>query len=310
MPCYHPIAARKRSDGSVELLSHDYGDHQFKLPCGQCIGCRLERARQWALRCMHEASQHDQNCFLTLTYDDEHLPPYGSLRHRDFQLFMKRLRKRVRRRISYYMCGEYGDDYTKRPHYHAAIFNYSPEDRLYHSRGSTGEKCYISPLISDLWPFGHHLIGNLSYESAGYVARYCLKKVTGDQAKEHYSVVDLHTGEIVQRQPEYARMSLRPAIAKNWIRCYLSDVYPRNYCVVNNHKCSPPKYYGRQFVLCKLEQGVSRLDAEAELEAIKSAGILAAESHWSDNTDRRLAEREEVKLAQLKFLKRHGGSHE
>lgn len=92
MTCFHPIQAYRDGDGPV--LFHDTGKGRpIKIPCGQCIGCRLERSRQWAMRCVHEASLHLDNCFITLTYNDQHIPSDAGLRLRDYQLFMKRLRK-------------------------------------------------------------------------------------------------------------------------------------------------------------------------------------------------------------------------
>lgn len=92
MTCFYPITAYRDGDGPIAF--HDTGKGRpIEIPCGQCIGCRLEHSRQWAMRCVHEASIHDDNCFITLTYNDTNIPSDGGLRHRDYQLFMKRLRK-------------------------------------------------------------------------------------------------------------------------------------------------------------------------------------------------------------------------
>lgn len=132
---------------------------ELSLPCGRCTGCRLERSRQWAVRCMHEASQHKKNCFITLTFDSEHCPKDMSLDYRVFQLFMKRFRKRVHPlSIRFYMCGEYGELFG-RPHYHALIFGYDFPDKAYYAKSGAGEDIYISRVLSDLWPFGLATIG-------------------------------------------------------------------------------------------------------------------------------------------------------
>ena len=101
-------------DGSVKFVSRNKRGVEacLELPCGQCIGCRLERSRQWAMRCLHEASLHENNAFITLTYDDSNLPRGGSLDYSDFQKFMKRLRKRIGRKVSFYCGGEYGDTHS------------------------------------------------------------------------------------------------------------------------------------------------------------------------------------------------------
>lgn len=251
VPCYSPVQAFRQRGGSVTFYDKGAGE-PFQIPCRQCIGCRLERSRQWAMRCMNEASLYDNNSFVTLTYSDENLPLYGSLKYDDFQRFMKRLRKRFSpRRISFYMCGEYGEE-RNRPHYHACLFNCHFPDRLYSRKSSSGERLYQSDILSGLWNLGETYFGDVTFRSAAYVARYCMKKVTGSKADDYYSKVDLSTGEIVKVVPEFAHMSLRPAIGKQWINRYLSDVYPHDYTIVNSKKCKPAKYYDSQFVLCKL----------------------------------------------------------
>ena len=161
MPCYHPISAYQCTDGSIvfyESKRHDVS-RSLQLPCGQCVGCRLERSRQWAIRCMHEAQMHTQNCFLTLTYDDAHLPSDRSLHYRDFQLFIKRLRKRYPgRRIRYYMAGEYGENFG-RPHWHACIFGFDFDDKKLWKRTSANSLLYRSKDLELLWPFGYSSIG-------------------------------------------------------------------------------------------------------------------------------------------------------
>jgi hypothetical protein len=134
MPCYFPITAWRSKDGKNEAgkwpvvfkPTAGYLDKELKLPCGRCIGCRLERSRQWAVRCVHEASLHEKNCFITLTYSPENLPKDGSLDVSHFQKFMKRFRKRFGPGIRFFHCGEYGESLS-RPHYHACIFGFDFE---------------------------------------------------------------------------------------------------------------------------------------------------------------------------------------
>ena len=162
MPCFHPMPAVRLSDGSVTFTSRSKVDgNDFELPCGQCAGCRLERSRQWAVRCVHESQMHERNCFITLTYPDEFLPPHGGLIYRDFQLFMKRLRKRIGYPVRFFMCGEYGE-LDQRPHFHAILFGCDFDDRKYFSKTGSGYKLYTSDLLIQLWGMGHCPVGNVS----------------------------------------------------------------------------------------------------------------------------------------------------
>jgi len=129
MACYHPIQAWRskkvnKETGKRSIVfqrSEAFVDMPVVVPCGQCIGCRLEKSRQWAIRCVHESKCHDDNIFVTLTYNNENLPKDGSLCLADLQKFMKRLRKKYGAGIRYFACGEYGEK-LKRPHYHVCIF--------------------------------------------------------------------------------------------------------------------------------------------------------------------------------------------
>ena len=125
-------------------------DKPVELPCGRCIGCKLERARQWAVRCMHEAALHEANCFVTLTYEDDKLPPDGGLRPRDFVLFMKRLRKRYGNGIRFFHCGEYGEKFL-RPHHHVLLFNHDWPDKRVCRTSKSGESLYSSGELESLW---------------------------------------------------------------------------------------------------------------------------------------------------------------
>lgn len=297
MACYHPIPAFMGADGVVvfaERTRHASIRSLF-LPCGQCIGCRLERSRQWAVRCMHEASLYDRNCFITLTYDDENCPRDLSLRKRDFQKFMKRLRKRIRpQKVRYYMCGEYGEDFS-RPHYHACLFNYDFPDKLYFKKAGEG-KLYTSNILETLWPWGYCLIGQVTFESAAYVARYCTKKITGKAAENHYRLIHPDTGEIHYRTPEYNQMSLRPAIGRPWLDRFFSDVYPKGVCVVNAKTVKPPRYYDKVFK--KL------LADDTDYAQMMLRRETLGKEMFDDNTDDRLAVKEQVAEAQMKQKKR------
>ena len=261
MPCYHPLHGwRKQGGGLTFNLRDGYVDRPVTVSCGQCIGCRLERSRQWAVRCMHEASLHTDNCFITLTYDDDglsHLPrcadpetgeigagPFHSLNKRDIQLSFKRLRKRTGARIRYFQCGEYGvKGETKRPHHHAILFGFDFKDKyLYGRNHRVGVNYYRSPLLEELWPYGMSVVGDMTFESAAYVARYCVKKMTGVKADPHY----------LGRLPDYVSMSLKPGIAHDWISNNLDDVYPLDRVYVRPGVLArPPKYYDKIYDLEK-----------------------------------------------------------
>lgn len=286
MACYHPLQAYQCADGSVVFAERRGADivRSLVLPCGQCVGCRLERSRQWAIRVMHEASLYDQNCFITLTYDDEHCP--SGLTYQDFQLFMKRLRRRFfSSKIRFYMCGEYGENFG-RPHFHACLFNFDFPDKLYFKKAGDS-KVYTSRILGEVWPFGFTLIGAVTFESAAYVARYCMAKVTGEMAEGWYTVVDAASGEITFREPEFNRMSLKPGIGQPWFQRFASDVYPRGECVVRGRYCRPPRYYDKLF---------ERADADG-MEYIKYKRYLHGLEVSYDNTDERVAVKEQVAIA-------------
>ena len=249
MSCVNPLKAYQCFDKSIvfdEIRKHDIV-RSLSLPCGQCVGCRLERSRQWAMRCLHEAQLHSNNCFITLTYDDTHLPSDKSLHYPDFQKFIKRLRKYLgNAKIRYYMAGEYGENFG-RPHFHACIFGYDFHDKKLWKRTSAGCKLYRSADLEKLWPYGYSSIGDVNFESAAYVARYIMKKVIGKKQKDHYEEIDPESGEIVKRVPEFNKMSLKPGIGAEWYKKFKNDVYPHDYVVVRGKKMKPPKAYDKLY---------------------------------------------------------------
>lgn len=321
MPCYSPW---------IQLGS---GGISRPLACGQCIGCRLKRSLEWATRCVHEAQMHEHSCFVTLTYNDENLPVPPTLRHRDFQLFLKRLRKALGssgeglflhsdkpavdkhspkvdgsqnhkqqldrkshvQTISYYMSGEYGER-NRRPHYHACLFGVDFQDKTYDRTTKAKEKIYTSKTLDQIWGKGYASIGAVTFASAAYIARYIVAKKTGAQAETHYQIVDQETGEILptRLKPEYNQMSLKPAIGKRWLDKYQDDVYPHGYVVINEHKKQTPRYYDKLFEM---------RDRKAFLQ-LKKERTEQAKKQEKETTNPRLQARETVQLAQLNQLKR------
>lgn len=260
MSCSSPIpmfyAAAVNPSGRRSLVS-DYslssgsGVKVF-VQCNKCIRCKLKRALDWSIRIMHEASLYSDNCFITLTYDDLNLPDGRSLLKSDFQKFMKRLRKHAvkmrGRSLRYYACGEYGDRFG-RPHYHAILLDFDFKDKVFLRYSAGGERIFSSKCLESLWSvksvkIGICEIGSVTSQSAGYVARYCTKKITGDLAVEHYRYVDA-VGRDCWRVPEFSLQS--QSIGKPWLERFHSDVYTSDFVLVGGAKLRPPRAYDKIF---------------------------------------------------------------
>lgn len=295
MPCFHPMLATNAASGRPRFIrAATLGNNPpgtMRLACGQCRGCRLEGARQWAVRMSHEAQMHEKNCFLTLTYDDEHLPENWSLNKQHmkkffkaFRYYLKSNRPRSDRTMRYFHCGEYGEK-NDRPHYHAIIFGQDfTFDRVLWKHETNGNCLYRSAALERLWPNGFSSIGDVSFQSAAYVARYCMKKRNGPKQAEHYQLLDPVTGEIHERIPEYATMSRRPGIGQSWFEKYHTDVFPSDEVISDGHPARPPKYYDTL-----LERRAPELREE-----IRAKRIEAGSKYDDNNTRERLDVRDEV----------------
>ncbi len=236
---------------------------------------------------------HDYNSFITLTYNNDHLPEGGSLQKIDFQKFIRALRQKTLVKMRYYMCGEYGGE-TQRPHYHAILFGYQfPDLTLWNRR--RGNQVYRSKILESIWTNGNSEIGEVTFQSAAYVARYVMKKQNGEPAKSHYAIVDRSTGEITgNRIPEYTNMSLKPGIGRSWYDKYKNDVFPEDRCVTKDGRTyQTPRYY---------RELLEKEDPEL-YEELKKIRIEKARDN-PDNTKKRLAVREAVQKAKLDRLKR------
>lgn len=314
MPCYSPLTAYrsltlKTENGKTlvsfnrsEITSHPY--EKISLPCAQCFGCRMDRSKQWALRCIHEASLYENNCFITLTFNDENINDRGQLVKKDFVLFMKRLRKEFKGLqcvqtkkgpiwpIRFFHCGEYGEKLT-RPHHHACLFNFDfPEKEIWPTRNK--HKVYRSSALEKLWTSGFSTIGEVTFESAAYVARYITKKVNGQHAASHYIRGDPDTGEAWYLEPEYITMSNRPGLGTGWFKRYAGDVYPKDFITVAGFKFKSPKFYDALY----------DIDEPMKMAQIKRKRKLASILNAADNTGRRLKVRSVVAQSKVKNLVR------
>lgn len=262
----------------------------IQIPCGKCIGCRLSYARQWADRCMLELQYHDSAYFVTLTYNDEHVPrsaygdpetgeaqPVLTLNRRDVQLFLKRLRRACPDdSIRYFGCAEYGPN-TFRPHYHLIIFGLHLNDLQLKRQDVDGKvNAWTSATLQAAWserPFGNYSpildslgdveCSDVSWEACNYVARYIVKKQLGPDGRNFYDSFNI--------TPPFTFMSLKPGIG----RCYYDDhpeIYEYDTISVSTPRggrsIKPPRYYDKLF----------DIDHPDELASIKSIRRLMAEN--------------------------------
>lgn len=293
MPCFSPCKGYRSREVNPKTGKHgitfdksrSIGGIEVTFACGQCTGCRLDRAKQWAIRCVHEAQLHDTNSYITLTYSDDHLPELSSLRLRDFQLFMKRLRKaRAPEKVRFFHCGEYGYSGKRgiNPHYHAILFGTSFEDLKPWKKNKQGDWLYKSDELEDLWELGSCSAGAVTFQSAAYVARYIMKKVTGEKADDYYD----------GRTPDYITMSRRPGIGSEWILQFHKDIYPHDYVVIEGRKLKPPRYYDK-FI---------QDNAGPLWDGIKASRKQIGKLNPEDKTKDRLRVREQVLQAKLAML--------
>jgi len=219
MPCVYPVDAwysQRTNDsgkrGIVFNIRQGHADRHLQVPCGKCVGCAADKALVWSIRMYHEAQQHEQNCFVTLTY----AKAPDRINKRDLQLFFKRLRKLSP--LRYFACGEYGTK-THRPHYHAVIFG-----RDYLEKSSPiNAQLYTNPEILGAWSHGMVSIGNLTIASCMYVAGYATKKL-GDP-------------------DTFTLMSRRPGIGHTWAQKYRDELLRTEKIVIDGRELPVPKRY-------------------------------------------------------------------
>lgn len=344
MPCYHPLHALRHPTSInsntgkpvyqvLNYLDSRYNDPEcIQIPCGKCVGCRLERSRQWANRCMLELQYHKSAYFVTLTYNDEHVPiSYYSdsetgeafesltLRKKDFQNFMKRLRKKFSdQKIRFFACGEYGPQ-TLRPHYHAIIFGLELDDLAPFSKSPQGNQYYISSKLQEVWserkaptrygsincltadpdffcePLGHILVAPVTWETCAYTARYIMKKLNGLEA-QFYSDFNI--------EPPFSLMSRKPGIARQWYDDH-PDCYDYEYICVSTptggRKFRPPHYFDTLYDVDHPEEMAKIKEARRRMaEAAQAAKI----DETSLPLEQLLLVEEEKKISSVKALVR------
>lgn len=317
MPCARPIPAywsktRNPATGlrfPVFNLRDGLVDRPLRLPCQQCIFCRLNNSREKAIRCVHEASLYEQNCFLTLTYAPEHLPHLGSLDYSHPVGFMKRLRKRFSNvTIRSFGCGEYGEKLS-RPHYHILLFNFDFPDKKF-LKSYRGNRYYTSEILSRLWwdkktktSLGHAIIGALTFESAAYVGRYVTKKITGPRAQDYYQRLDEY-GEYQPIEKEKPIcVSLKPGIGAPWLKKYMRDTYPSDSVIIRGKEVKPPKYYDKLFAIDNPEEFLT-LKQQRKNSVQKCGCLLRCHCYPENATPERMSVRETIQLIKAENLKR------
>jgi len=302
MACFKPISGYKTATGGFTVRRRLSTGQLMQVPCGQCIGCRLDRSREWAIRLMHELEEHDGKAtFLTLTYDNDNLPNDHSLNKTHHQLFLKKLRKSLDKKIRFFHCGEYGEKLS-RPHYHTIVFGHDfPDRQLWNVR--RGNRYYTSESLSSdsgLWPYGFSIVAEVTFESAAYVARYCTKKITGERADHHYWRDNPLTGETYKLNPEYSTCSNRPGIGTAYVKRHWRQIFELDSVISRGHAVKPPRFYYKY--LCDLAE--KNPEAKKLLAKVRAKREQTAQQQQQDNTPERLAVREEVKLLQNELLHR------
>lgn len=341
MACDSPLKGYKDKDtGGITFRRENSVGEKMEVGCGQCLGCRLDYSRMWAMRISHESSLHEfsgGNCFITLTYRSPwectpnqfknglYVPEDFSLNDRHMVLFLKRLRRAFpNNKVRYFYAGEYGKtckhgfnlDVIKcgscncgRPHYHVCLFGLSFDDlEAYHTDGAITR--YTSPTLERIWGYGFVDVGELNFNSAGYVSKYILKKIGGMNKTDHYMSFDEY-GVVTFIMPEFVRMSRgRPCklhkkanidcpdcelgIGAKWWHKYKRDIYPSDCCPVpgNDPMKGVPRYYDKL---------LERTDPEL-LEAVKTKRKEYYLENKEEFTHDRLLAKHKVKKAKVELF--------
>lgn len=247
--CFSPLKGYRGRNG-FHSKKHGSWELPLHVPCGACLGCRLNKAADWSTRIAHEASLHDKNTWVTLTYSPEKLPEAGTLVKRHVQNFIHYLRKHTARHgIRYFAVGEYGSE-SKRPHYHITLFNFDFEDKVHHKNTFRGHPLYTSELLSKCWSHGHAIIGDLNIKTAKYTAEYVMKTVKGPLAKTAYRT-HYEDGTYKDISPPFALSSRRPGLGHDFYQKHKDEMYRDLEVMIPEVGMAPriPSYY--DFLLAK-----------------------------------------------------------
>jgi hypothetical protein len=302
MACYHPqwawssLAVNVSGKRSLVFQeSMGVPGSLMQIDCGHCLGCRIDKSIEWSIRVCHEMKYHERCCWLTLTYDPAHYPEHGQLVADHLRRFIKALRKHFGKGVRYFACGEYGEQLS-RPHFHVCLFgvDFGEDRREVKKRGQF--PVFRSELATKLWGRGFVEIGLLTRKSAGYTARYIMKKINGELAETHYQRYDEQTQDMFLLMPEFIRVSTRPGLGYQFFEQYKdTNWYTRDTCILEGKEFPIPKYYDKL---------MERHDPE-RMAAVKAKRIAKAlERNPLDQTDSRLRVREEVKQAMTSTLSR------
>lgn len=304
------------------------GQEVIKVPCGRCIGCQLDYSKQWADRCLLELEDCKDACFVTLTYDNDHIPTVvgrssdsgGSFVHltlcrRDVQLFLKRLRKMLSPcTIRFFGCGEYGSR-TFRPHYHLILFGWYPPDAVPYGMSQTNNPMFTSKILDRAWSFpsrrnllgeydspnktstsgGLVMVQRVNYATCAYTARYVTKKINSPRSS-WYKDMGI--------EPPFSMMSRKPGIGRRYF-----DEHPELWDYDSIHVATEDGgksiYAPRYFKKLLADQDpikAENLAAMRKAQAIERNAFLEAESGLP--IDEYLDRQEEILLGKIKSLKR------
>lgn len=306
MACFHPVIAwditedfehnpeRKIIFGLKDpdlMAKWKRQGRLLQLPCRHCVGCRLSKSREWANRAVMEQMYHQESWFLTLTYDDEHLPRsypvdestgeiisvHATLVKKHLQDFLKRLRFHTTQKFRYFVAGEYGTQ-SYRPHYHLLLFGLRLNDLSVISQNFAGQSYYVSDMIQKCWPDGIHILGPVTWQSASYVAQYTMKKATHGYDPRYYRVAAI--------QPEYQSMSLKPGLGRQYYDDH-PDLFDYQTFSVSTpqggRRMVPPEYFRKLFKAEHPEEYLRRsLDSRKEQEIKEHLELLLTDKDYCD----------------------------